>query len=136
MHPRSHHGVLRGTVNSPNGVGKVTSLPLVRKSPTKLECLLHAEFEEVSRSGVYLQKEDVLVAFEQANRLPTIHSEAYRLVYADGEIAIITYATACVSEAGTLFNHALRSSTWLQAATNWQLIFHQGTPTEPTLENS
>lgn len=48
--------------------------PLVRKSLAKLERLLHAEFKEVSRSGIYLRKLEVMIAFEQATKLPTIHS--------------------------------------------------------------
>jgi hypothetical protein len=105
--------------------------PAARSDVTRLNALVHDNFQEFGRSGVAYAKADIL------SRLPA--QELHAVVVADrfevrrlGEdVAPLTYRSADQLANGTLDSFTLRSSVWERSALGWQMSFHQGTPTAP-----
>jgi hypothetical protein len=104
--------------------------PAVRSNARRLGELLHPEFVEFGYSGRRYDFPDIVAQLQQAPAAIVIHSQdfAVRLV-AEG-LALLTYKSAQVGGDGVLQRHALRSSLWQQTPLGWQLLFHQGTPTQ------
>ncbi len=105
--------------------------PDVRHDSSQVAALLHDNFMEFGCSGAIYHKPDImtLLAEEAPVRL---YSQDYALkLLADG-LALLTYRSAQWAAAGEqLERHSLRSSIWRRTAGQWQMVFHQGTPTEP-----
>lgn len=102
----------------------------VRRDPQRLGELLHADFEEIGRSGRRYGREDVLAEFRENASLPLIHAEDFSLAIPLEGIALLTYRTAHVDESGNLHRWALRTSIWMHESKGWRVRFHQGTPIE------
>ena len=91
--------------------------PEVRRSPERVERLLHPDFREFGASG-HAWDRDAIVASLAAD--PGRGWEATDVVareVADG-VVLVTYRAA----------GSLRSSLWVGGPDGWQLLFHQGTP--------
>jgi hypothetical protein len=76
--------------------------PGVACDVARLEQLLHPDFHEVGRSGRPL----------------------------GAGVALLTYRSAHRRLDGSLEQHTYRSSVWVEGEGRWQLLYHQGTPTE------
>lgn len=101
--------------------------PEVRTSFEKLSKLLSDDFAEYGSSGLIYDKKITL------EKLPKSKPLNYRLY--DFEIFIISdqivqtrFKTDRINADGTQ-TIALRSSLWKKNNGNWQMFFHQGTPT-------
>lgn len=105
--------------------------PAVRSDARRLGELLHPDFVEFGYAGHRYGFAEIVALLQQAPAAVAIHSQdfAVRLV-AEG-VALLTYKSAQMSGDGALQRHALRSSLWQQTPQGWQLLFHQGTPTQP-----
>lgn len=102
--------------------------PAIRGDAVRLRELLHPRFREFGRSGREYSRDDVLA--EPLDQ-PQILSQDYRLDQLSERLALLTYRSAHVTANGALERHSLRSSLWeLTEGGEWQLRFHQGTPTE------
>lgn len=108
----------------------------VRRDPQCLGELLHADFEEIGRSGRRYSRDDVLAEFRNSASFPRIHAENFSLAVPFDGIALLTYRTAHVDETGGLHRWTLRTSTWIRTGDKWQMRFHQGTPVEEARTSS
>lgn len=104
--------------------------PEVRSSPNKLADLLADDFIEFGRSGRVYDKRQTIEALageaggpEAAARTAS-HVQANEL--AEG-VVLLTYRSTR-RDAGSA-THSLRSSIWAWRDGRWQMVFHQGTPT-------
>ncbi|MDC9615944.1 nuclear transport factor 2 family protein [Xenorhabdus khoisanae] len=101
-----------------------------RNNADWLNTVLHDDFLEISKSGyVYTKK---IVFNELTTEIKTtspIFSHHFSMKYLDENIALLTYQSYEMDQAGNPFNQALRASIWQLSSDNtWQLRFHQGTP--------
>lgn len=103
--------------------------PDVRASAEELDSLLADDFIEVGSSGRVYDKQQVIAAlqFERAETY-TLNAFATRLLGSD--VILATYRVARRSQSSTNPEHSLRSSIWRYQGERWQLLFHQGTPTD------
>ncbi len=99
-----------------------------RRNRARMEALLHPEFVEFGRSGRRYSRAEILKEFVGDSRLPTVHSEQFELVMLAEDVALLTYVSSHVDEAGNPCRHTLRSSIWVRTDAGWQMRFHQGTP--------
>ena len=102
--------------------------PGARCSHERLEQLLNPEFQEVGRSGRAYTREIVVNYLSAAEPHPSVASEGFALAELGPEVALLTYRSAHIEPDGSLVNHTLRSSVWVNTSTGWQLRYHQGTP--------
>jgi len=106
--------------------------PGVRSSRTRLDELLHPDFDEVGRSGRAYDRETVLgFLASQATHAP-VESDGFRLVVLAPGVALLTYRSAHRTADGALQLHTHRSSLWMNDAIGWRLRYHQGTPAAET----
>ena len=91
-----------------------------------LDRVLHREFREVGRSGRTWSRAEVVAAPRAPLDvdLPLARFDARRV---DARTVLVTYVSVLRSD-GVLAAH--RSSLWVGAPGGWQLLFHQGTPTD------
>ena len=107
-----------------------------RSNARRLGELLHPEFVEFGCSGRRYGFSEIIAQLQQEAPDTTIHAQdfAVRLV-AEG-VALLTYKSAQVGCDGALERHALRSSLWQQTPQGWQMLFHQGTPTQAFVQHA
>jgi hypothetical protein len=90
--------------------------------------LLADEFVEVGNSGRVYDKAAIIA--ELATE-PPIHisiSGFHAAQLAQG-LVLVTYRAVMVDQSGGE-SHSMRSSIWKLNDETWQMLFHQGTPTE------
>ena len=99
-----------------------------RRDPVRLEALLHPEFEEIGRSGRRFSRREILAELAPTDPFPAVVSSDYALTALGDDVALLTYRSAHVGDAGRLYRHSLRSSIWVRTSGRWRVRFHQGTP--------
>ena len=104
-------------------------LPAVRADGDRVSDLLHAEFEEVGRSGQFHSRNATLIALKREAHPYEIASDGYVATKIGTDVALLTYRSAHRQEDGTFTRHTLRSSIWVLVTGHWKLRYHQGTPT-------
>lgn len=102
------------------------SLHGVRRNDRQwLEQLLHPDFQEITRSGVTIGREETINSLLAENSTPGILSDDFSIIIIKEDVAILRYRTFYYDGS----HPALRSSCWLRSAKGaWTLVFHQGTP--------
>ena len=105
--------------------------PEVRRDRRKLDALLHPRFREFGRSGRIYDRPEVLDEFSEQPQSHKVWSQEYRVEPLAEDAALLTYKSAHIGNDGSLERHTIRSSLWLHTVKGWQMLFHQGTPTEP-----
>jgi hypothetical protein len=100
--------------------------PGIRKSGRVAE-LLADGFVEIGSSGQTFTKEQAMafLGTELTTRYTAAEFKVQRLA---PDVALATYR-ACRHAEPPVFT--LRSSIWVQRDGRWQILFHQGTPSEP-----
>lgn len=104
-----------------------------RRNRKRMETLLHPDFVEFGRSGRRYTRADVMEEFGADGALPDVHADNFDLVVLREGAALLTYVSAHTDATGDLNRRTLRSSIWVRTAVGWQMRFHQGTPTSPSL---
>jgi len=97
--------------------------PEVRSSAAALDELLADDFVEFGSSGTAYDKRSVITALlreKSQEAPPTMRDFVARRLAAD--VVLLTYR---IVESRTL-----RSSIWRAAGGRWQMVFHQGTPSD------
>jgi hypothetical protein len=105
--------------------------PEVRRDRGRLMALLHARYREFGRSGRIYDRPQILEEFSGQPQTYKVWSQEYRVESLGESVALLTYKSAHIGDGGSLERHANRSSLWLHTENGWQMLFHQGTPTEP-----
>jgi hypothetical protein len=106
--------------------------PECRANRARLEQLLAPDFKEFGRSGALHTRDRTLTTLPTDPEPPQIHAQDFEVNPLSDAIALLTYRAAHVNSSGELFRHTNRSSIWRLSASGWQLVFHQGTPTDPS----
>ena len=103
----------------------------VRSSPEAVRNLLADSFVEFGRSGRMYEKEEVLrrLAAESIETLETHAARDFVLRPLADDVVLLTYRSFRLAE-GKEDRHTLRSSIWKFISGRWQMVFHQGTPTD------
>jgi len=105
--------------------------PETRGNRERLVQLLHAQFCEFGRSGAVYTRAQVVDQLLAAFNPAKAHTQGFAVLELAPSVALLTYQSADVTPAGSLERHTNRSSVWRHEASGWQMVFHQGTPTEP-----
>jgi hypothetical protein len=105
--------------------------PAIRRDRAMLERLLHPRFREFGRSGRSYMRADVLANLAAEQEATAVWSQNFEVELVGDDAALLTYRSAHVVADGKLERHTNRSSLWVRAGSAWQMLFHQGTPTEP-----
>jgi hypothetical protein len=105
--------------------------PECRRDQARLAQLLAPDFREFGRSGASYTRDHILVSLPSDPDPPRIHAQDFVVKPLSDSIALLTYREAHVNPSGELFRHTNRSSIWRLDSSGWQMIFHQGTPTDP-----
>lgn len=101
-----------------------------RRSYGRLNALLHPDFLEFGRSGRRYSKAEILNLLPLEEIPTNIWSDNFELQALSPEVALLTYLSARTLPDGTHEMHTLRTSIWQRTEQGWQILFHQGTPTE------
>lgn len=111
--------------------------PEIRRSPEAVSELLAEGFLEFGSSGTIYDNRDELIAWmaeEKADKpsaLVTACDYAFRSISPDA--VLVTYRAVRPQKDGEPPRHVLRSSIWQRIDGRWQMIFHQGTVTAPSV---
>jgi len=90
-----------------------------------LQHLLHPDFQEITRSGMMVDRSDTIMSLLSEKAASPIISSNFRLTEISETCAILLYRTSDADGS----RPALRFSYWLLSEEGqWTLIFHQGTP--------
>jgi hypothetical protein len=103
----------------------------VRSDPLKLDALLHPDFWEVGSSGTVWSRAEILAEFAGQPPRYAVWAQDFVAESVAPGVALLSYRSAHVGEAGSLSRHTRRLFIWLFSGTVWKLRFHQATPTEP-----
>jgi hypothetical protein len=103
--------------------------PDVRKTATRLDALLAEGFIEFGSSGRVFDKQDIIDSL--GSESPTRRSLTdFRAVALGPGVVLTTYRATSYGASGEQPIHSLRSSVWRLLDGRWQIVFHQGTPSE------
>lgn len=103
--------------------------PTVRKNRKRLDQLLHDSFTEIGRSGVLFDKNQIMSSLSSESS-HSVWSQDYTTQTIDDELVLLTYRSAHVEANKTLSRFSRRASLWRLTDLGWQMIYHQGTPTD------
>jgi len=100
----------------------------VRKNEREVSKLLHADFQEVGKSGRTFDYGSIVesMKLEEAPDY-AIHSQDYEIVKLDGSAYLLLYKSALIDTQGRISSFAKRSSVWVKVGDVWKLRYHQGT---------
>ena len=101
----------------------------VRTSAKELSALIHDDFLEFGGSGGRFGKEEVLIRLPQV-KCPEFNATDFELRMLAPDLAQLLYRATILKPNEFITRYSLRSSLWKEEDGRWQLIFHQGTPSE------
>lgn len=101
---------------------------LMNYNHEELDELLADEFLEFGSSGKSYDKKAQLDAVKGINRSNSIQLSVtdFKIKLLASDVLLATYKTFRYNDS----KYTLRSSIWKDNEVNWQMIFHQGTPTK------
>lgn len=103
--------------------------PEVRQNEQFLQSVLHDDFFEFCRSGVTTDKADTLDDLLRVESITQIYSENFVCSLLSDDVILMTYLSYQL-ENDQRIKITHRSSIWVKMKEDqWQLRFHQGTPT-------
>lgn len=105
--------------------------PTCRRDRARLLQLLAPDFREFGRSGAAYKREEILNLLPDESKPAQIHAQDFALNQLADTVVLLTYRSAHINSAGELFRHTNRASIWRLTESGWQMVFHQGTPTDP-----
>jgi hypothetical protein len=105
-------------------------LPEVRRAPEEVGKLLAADFVEFGSSGAIYSRQQVIEGLAQEAHMERSVMDFNVRALSD-DLALITYRATRRDPTNGQVHHSLRSSIWTLVDGGWQMLFHQGTPTQP-----
>jgi len=106
--------------------------PEIRRSASRVNALLHADFEEVGRSGRHWRREAIIDMLLSESTPVEVVADSYVASELHAGVALLTYRAAHRQTDGSLLRHTLRSSIWVWVGDGWQMRYHQGTAAAQT----
>lgn len=104
--------------------------PQCRGDRDRLAQLLAPDFREFGRSGASYTRDDMLATLPLETEAPQIHAQDFAVQELADSVVLLTYRSAHRRLSGELHRYTNRSSIWRLNLTGWQMVFHQGTPTD------
>jgi len=104
--------------------------PKARRDRQRLVELLHPDFHEFGRSGATYTQADILERLPAEFGPDQVHAQEFVVRELAPSVFLLTYRSAAIAASGILDRHANRSSVWRLGPSGWQVVFHQGTPTD------
>ncbi|MBK9293922.1 MAG: DUF4440 domain-containing protein [Oligoflexia bacterium] len=101
----------------------------VRKNRAELEKLLCDSFLEFGTSGRIWNKQSTITSLAIESPA-TVAAMDFKSVELANGVVLVTYKTKRKNEDGSL-SASLRSSIWKLYGSQWKILFHQGTGTDP-----
>lgn len=101
--------------------------PEVRKSSQELLRLLSDEFIEIGSSGKIYNKSQVIESLKNESEV-YITIMNFKAMQLAPEVILLTYTASSINKIINDTRNSLRSSIWKKSDNQWQLVFHQGTP--------
>ena len=95
--------------------------PAFRKDRAAVSALLAKDFREFGVSGREWSREAILELLATEPSRPVPEVEDFRVQPLTADAVLVTYRTIRPEI------QANRSSIWIQSASGWQVLFHQGT---------
>lgn len=108
--------------------------PDVRWSAEKLSALLADEFVEFGSSGRVFDKQQIIAALQAESPTRRSLADFKTSVLAPGMV-LATYRAIRDDASGESPTSSLRSSIWKLMDGRWQMLFHQGTPSNQAQSN-
>jgi hypothetical protein len=103
--------------------------PEVRSSQEELDKLLADDFMEFGSSGSVYQKSDTLKSLTTNTDKVVYEVSDFEAKELSENFVLTTFKTKrTINDTDSVVS--LRSSIWKKANGNWQMFFHQGTPTK------
>ena len=103
----------------------------IRTDNSLVKKLLHISFIEIWYSWNSYSYNDTIKALGNEEKPDYItHSQDYEYVELAPDLIQVLYKTAHLSENWEYSRHAKRMSIWILQGNNWQMKYHQGTPTK------
>ena len=102
----------------------------IRHSPDEAGALLAADFFEFGRSGAVWNRQQTIKTLAQEPLMERSMREFTTRLLSES-VVLVTYRSVLRDPVSSKEWHALRSSVWKLIDGRWQIIFHQGTPTQP-----
>ena len=99
-----------------------------RNSPGEVATLLHPDFFEFGQSGAVWNRQHIDRLAQEHPMESSLTDLSVRSLAAD--VTLVTYCAVARYPASGNEWHSLRSSVWKLTDGRWQMIFHQGTPTQ------
>ena len=90
--------------------------------------ILHEAFVEIGRSGEIYTKADILATLD-SEQAHSIWSQDYEAQALNEHSVLLIYRSAHIDSDGELTRFSRRASVWEKHGNDWQLRYHQGTPT-------
>ncbi len=106
--------------------------PEVRRSRAAVEALLADGFFEFGASGTTYRRAETIELLCEEDDAPddgALEATDFALTPISPDAVLLTYRTVRRGGDGSE-RRALRSSIWKRTAGRWQMLFHQGTPTD------
>ncbi|OVE50588.1 DUF4440 domain-containing protein [Chromobacterium violaceum] len=102
----------------------------IRRNVAMLDRMIADDFLEFGASGTAFGKREVLQQLPAAEDDPAIHAQDFQARRLGEDVVQITFKSVRAS-ASSAPRYTLRSSIWRRRDNAWQMVFHQGTVTEP-----
>lgn len=102
--------------------------PVVRKSREELAALLADDFFEFGSSGRIFSKDYIIAELPNTPSV-MMNIRDFQAKVLSPELVLTTYCAVSYNQSCGQEQHSLRSSIWRLLDGRWQMIFHQGTPT-------
>lgn len=104
--------------------------PEIRASEKELDRLIADEFLEFGSSGIRFGKKEVMVRLPD-EVAPEIMATDFELREITPNVAQLVYKASMKKHSKNAMRYSLRSSIWKLNGSEWQMVFHQGTPCAP-----
>ncbi len=103
---------------------------LKRRDLSAVAAALADGFHEIGKSGKSYSKAEILDALKDPAAITDYSLEQFRLLRVSASCMIVTYIATVRRrlQGKEEATRAYRSSTWIEQAGSWRMIFHQGTP--------
>jgi hypothetical protein len=111
------------------GLEELLAKPDVRRSPDELERLIADDFREFGGSGRIFDKKQIIAALQGQPRCELSLTD-FQAVCLATDVVLVTYRGKAQFSESEKPLYSLRSSIWRRSDGKWQVVFHQGTPTE------
>ena len=105
--------------------------PEIRSSAKDLDLLLADDFMEFGSSGEIYDKKMILERLPKDTEISPVQFEVsdFQVKELSENVVLATFKTDKISPDNSRFT-ALRASIWKKTNGNWQMVYHQGTPTK------